>query len=82
MHCYTITIDGRAYGGESDAVEDQGGALAQTFRQEQAGLRLGGAPLVIVGRRNLSSHVDRIVRRMADGRLDADEIVIRRTRED
>jgi len=74
---YTITVNGQPYGGESEGAEDQTGALGQTFRQDAAGLLLGGAPLRIEGRRNLRSHVDRVLRRVADGRLEVREIVIR-----
>lgn len=77
MTRYTITVDGRAYGGPNpDAEEDDAPGLGRTHRQGRDALRWGGEALVITGRRNLASHVDRILARLDE--LAPGEITIRR----
>lgn len=75
---YEILVDGRGYAGESDAVEPLlpgmhptgwGHAGPQTCN----GIAFG-EPVVIVGHRNLATHVARVLRRIGD----AKEVVIRR----
>ena len=77
MTRYTITVDGRAYGGPNpDAEEADPPGLGRLHHMGRDALRWGGEALVIAGRRNLASHVDRILARL--GELEPGEIVIRR----
>lgn len=77
---YTIWIDGLAYGGEDPEVVEEAPALAggwyDTGPTTVNGIRIGGEPYLIEGRRNLVSHLDRVLRRI--GELDPERIEIRR----
>ena len=75
---YNIFVDGQGYAGESDEVEDSpagfDGGWSGRRPMQCAGIKFGDA-VDIVSVRNLTSHLERIVRRIGDSR----EIVIRRT---
>lgn len=80
MQAFRIYINGQAYQGENLAVElsNDAGALGVTH---QVGplhdLLIGpGEPEVITGIVNLNSHLQRITRRMRDGRLKVERIEI------
>jgi hypothetical protein len=81
---YTIHVDGVAYGGIDPDGEDsaQDAGLGTSFHNYNSGgrdaLKWGGEPYVIEANINVKSHLDRILARMRDGTLDAQEIVIRR----
>jgi hypothetical protein len=80
----TIHVDSIAYGG----IDDTGGedvtpspAFRNGFHQYGASrgrdtLKWGGEPYVIWSARNLASHVERIMTRLADGTLKAKTITI------
>ena len=85
LDSYTIWIDGKPYGGESDVVDAApagGDGGWNGFSPEtRSGLRIGNCdPYVAEGVRNLSSHVHRVLTRIREQRLAADEITIRRER--
>lgn len=74
---YHIFVDGKGYAGESDEIEDSpagfDGGWTGIRPRECAGIKFGDA-VDIVSVRNLTSHLERIIRRIGDSR----EIVIRR----
>ena len=82
----TIHVDGIAYGGtDFDALEGEDKAASPAFRnsfhQYQSGigrdaLKWGGEPYAIQSARNLTSHIARIMTRLADGTLKAKTITI------
>lgn len=77
-----IQVNGRYYAGESDEaypanvggkgwhVANHGSLNRLNFVDDS------GSALRVIGKRNLSSHLDRILRRVGDGKIDAREIVI------
>lgn len=81
---YTIWIDGLAYCGDSEAVEEApakaGAWWLQSPPATRNGLAIGtGPPLVIDSRTSVRSHVDRLFTRHREGSLPFTEITIRRT---
>jgi hypothetical protein len=74
---YHVIVDGRGYAGESCEVEASaagpGGGWSGARPRECSGIQFG-SPVDIVGVRNLTSHLERIIRRIGESR----EIVIRR----
>jgi len=65
---YIIWIDGEAYRGESEATEPApslSGGWYDRGPETVSGIAIGGGdPYRIEGRRNLQSHIDRILRRV------------------
>ena len=80
MKTYQIFVDGLGYAGESDFVEDAQPGMANGWTHDRARTVSGiafGNPIDICGVRNLTSHLDRIIRRIGE----ANEVVIRRVPE-
>lgn len=74
LQTYLILVDGRAYSGDSEAIEAATPTAPGWTGRSPAtrnGIAFGPAPLRIEGKRNLRSHLDRILTRLADGSLGA-----------
>lgn len=74
---FIITIDGKGYGGESSETEDSPPSFGRGWTSHVPRTRnliVLGDPIVIVGRRNLCSAVNRIL----DHCTEAEEIFIKR----
>lgn len=79
---YTLWVDGRPYCGEAAETEPQppqcGAWWLQSPVQTRNGLAIGtGDPLRIESRRNLASHIERLLSRHREGKLPFSEIIIR-----
>lgn len=81
MTNYTIWIDDQPYRGESEASEQApplSGGWYDSGPDSVSGITIGGGdPVRIEGRRNLVSHVDRIMRRIGYNGFSPEEITIR-----
>ena len=75
MRTYTITVDGRAYGGADPDIEEEApaGALGCTHQQGARDALRWGEAVPIAGWRNMRSELERILARG----LPAHELVIR-----
>lgn len=83
IQTYTIYIDGKAYKGESQEVEDARPGAGTGWSGRQPGtinkLDIGGfTPEEIKGRTNLRSHLTRIIDRIGRGGFDPEVITILR----
>lgn len=79
MKAFEIYVNGEAYRGEGESTYDvDQGALGVTHSQGGLSDLLigGGAPERVVGVLNLTSAIQRILRRMRDRRLDVRRIEI------
>lgn len=76
---FHIIVDGRGYAGESDEIESApagfDGGWSGIRPRECAGIKFG-EPIEITSVRNLTSHLERVIRRIGESK----EIIIRRVK--